>query len=219
MPDRPADLGPMNLPDVFPPVSDAEWESVIRADLKGADYDKRLLWRTEEGVTVRPFYRSGDLSALATQIESHPGAFPFTRGSGRSPSFDSTAHVDGQTAVRADLLHDAGATTVQELGFALAEGVERMAALTDRGIPAGTAASSITFFFAVGSTLLLRNREASRRAPGLGAGGNSVWRAGSSDSPDASGRANRQDEQERVRPVHESAAGHDRGAFGVYRRV
>jgi len=155
MPDRPGDLGPLNLPDVFPPVSDAEWESVIRADLKGADYDKRLLWRTEEGVTVRPFYRSGDLSELATQIESHPGAFPFTRGSGRSPSFDSTAHAEGQTAVRADLLHDAGATTVQELGFALAEGVERMAALTDRGIPAGTAASSITFFFAVGSTFFL----------------------------------------------------------------
>jgi len=33
MPDRPTDLGPLNLQDVFPPVSDAEWESVIRADL------------------------------------------------------------------------------------------------------------------------------------------------------------------------------------------
>ena len=155
MPDRPTDLGPLNLQDVFPPVSDAEWESVIRADLKGADYDKRLLWHTDEGVTLRPFYRAGDLAGLATQIESDAGAFPFTRGTGRSPSFDSTLPVDEQNAVRADLMHDAGATTVQELGFALAEGVERMAALTDRGTSAGDAASSITFVFAVGSAFFL----------------------------------------------------------------
>ena len=155
MADRPSDLGPLALRDSFPPVSDAEWESAIRTDLKGADYEKRLLWRTGEGVTVRPFYRASDLDPLSTQLESQPGAFPFTRGSGRPPSFQTEPHIDEQHAIRADVLHDGGATTVQELGFALAEGVERMAEQTSRGISADQAASSISFVFAVGSTFFL----------------------------------------------------------------
>ena len=28
----------------FPPISTAEWEATIRADLKGADYAKKLVW-------------------------------------------------------------------------------------------------------------------------------------------------------------------------------
>ena len=38
----------------FPPVSTAEWEAQIAKDLKGADYEKRLVWRTDEGIAVRP---------------------------------------------------------------------------------------------------------------------------------------------------------------------
>jgi methylmalonyl-CoA mutase len=48
----------------FPPVSTAEWEELIRADLKGADYDKKLTWKTSEGFDVKPYYRSEDLSSL-----------------------------------------------------------------------------------------------------------------------------------------------------------
>ena len=29
----------------FPPISTAEWEATIRADLKGADYAKKLVWQ------------------------------------------------------------------------------------------------------------------------------------------------------------------------------
>ena len=67
------------------------------------------MWRTDEGVTVRPFYRAGDLAQLSSQIGSQPGEFPFTRGAGRPPSFETGTLIDGD-AIRADLLHDAGAT-------------------------------------------------------------------------------------------------------------
>lgn len=48
----------------FPPVTTAEWEAVINQDLKGADYEKRLVWKTQEGFSVRPYYRSEDLKNL-----------------------------------------------------------------------------------------------------------------------------------------------------------
>jgi methylmalonyl-CoA mutase len=48
----------------FPPVSTAEWEAVILKDLKGADYAKKLIWRTDEGLAVRPYYRAEDSVGL-----------------------------------------------------------------------------------------------------------------------------------------------------------
>ncbi len=63
----------------FPPVSTAEWEEVIREDLKGADYEKKLVWKTHEGFSVRPYYRSEDLANLET-VHVKPGDFPYVRG-------------------------------------------------------------------------------------------------------------------------------------------
>jgi len=63
----------------FPPVSTEEWEKIIEKDLKGADYDKKLVWKTEQGFTVRPYYRAGDLKDLSSRNEL-PGEFPFVRG-------------------------------------------------------------------------------------------------------------------------------------------
>lgn len=65
--------------DEFPPVSTKEWEDKIKADLKGADYDKKLKWRTLEGITMRPYYRTEDMDRLSW-VDSNPGEFPFTRG-------------------------------------------------------------------------------------------------------------------------------------------
>ena len=47
----------LRLAEEFPPVTTADWEAVIQADLKGADYEKKLVWKTEEGIAVRPYYR------------------------------------------------------------------------------------------------------------------------------------------------------------------
>ena len=46
--------------DEFEPVSDEQWLEVVQRDLKGADFDKRLVTETLDGVKLRPFYRAGD---------------------------------------------------------------------------------------------------------------------------------------------------------------
>ena len=56
-----------------------EWLDKIEVDLKGADFQKRLVWRTNEGFNVQPFYRREDLKDLKA-VDSLPGEFPFIRG-------------------------------------------------------------------------------------------------------------------------------------------
>jgi hypothetical protein len=51
----------------FPPISTAEWEATIRADLKDADYAKKLVLQTEEGFAVKPHYRREDLPGTTGQ--------------------------------------------------------------------------------------------------------------------------------------------------------
>jgi methylmalonyl-CoA mutase len=63
----------------FPPVSTKEWEEKIHADLKGADYNKKLVWKTDEGFEVRPYYRAEDLRGLE-YLDVPPGTAPFVRG-------------------------------------------------------------------------------------------------------------------------------------------
>jgi methylmalonyl-CoA mutase len=139
----------LSLAQDFPPVAAADWDRAVRADLKGADYDKKLVWRTAEGLAVRPYYRREDLAGLESQTQAAPGEFPFARGSGQAWQAAEGASFS-ETAIRADQWHDAGAHAVQELAWALAAGVER---LSER--PAGQslddAALSIEFVFAAGS--------------------------------------------------------------------
>ena len=56
-----------------------EWIDKIIVDLKGADFEKKMVWRTNEGFNVQPFYRREDLEGLKT-VDSLPGEFPFVRG-------------------------------------------------------------------------------------------------------------------------------------------
>lgn len=56
-----------------------EWLDKIQVDLKGADFNKKLVWRTNEGFSVPPFYRREDVLKLKTP-DSLPGEFPFVRG-------------------------------------------------------------------------------------------------------------------------------------------
>jgi methylmalonyl-CoA mutase len=65
--------------DQFPPVSTKEWMDKIAIDLKGADFDEKLVWKTNEGFDVMPFYREEDLENL-TYINTLPGEFPYLRG-------------------------------------------------------------------------------------------------------------------------------------------
>jgi len=63
----------------FPPVKTEEWGKKIREDLKGTDYDQKLLSRTKDGMVFRPYYRKEDLSGLE-YLDSFPGQYPFVRG-------------------------------------------------------------------------------------------------------------------------------------------
>ena len=63
----------------FPPVSTEAWEDAIVKDLKGADYAKKLIWKTEEGLAVKPYYRAEDIAGLEHFCLA-PGDFPYLRG-------------------------------------------------------------------------------------------------------------------------------------------
>lgn len=69
----------LNLLADFPSVSAQQWMDKITADLKGADFDKKLVWKTNEGFKVLPFYRAEDIENLKS-TEVVPGKFPYVRG-------------------------------------------------------------------------------------------------------------------------------------------
>ncbi len=64
----------------FDPVTTENWERVIERDLKGADYNKKLVWKSVDGITVRPYFRSEDIEDLNLS-NCNPGEYPYTRGS------------------------------------------------------------------------------------------------------------------------------------------
>ncbi len=64
----------------FPPVSTKEWMDKIASDLKGSDFNSKMIWKSGEGFDVMPFYRQDDNEKLK-YIDSLPGSFPFLRGS------------------------------------------------------------------------------------------------------------------------------------------
>ena len=236
-----------HLLEEFPAASTAEWEAVIARDLKGSDYEKKLIWRSEDGLTVKPYYRAADLKNLAC-LDSAPGEFPYRRGTRTTGGWqireliDAAIPEDTNLAARAavvagadaisfskalprsaadlDVLladlgeipihferaderlilqlcerlaerrsgtvistgydalantvftatvikklpagfvpftidavefEESGATAVEEIGLALAAGVDFLAAIQERGIDADRAAASIEYAFAIGS--------------------------------------------------------------------
>jgi methylmalonyl-CoA mutase len=150
MPDVETGMEILHLGPDFPATPTEEWEAAIHRDLKGADYGKKLVWRTEEGIAVRPYYRREDLAGLEAQTGSVPAEFPFVRGSGKAWEF-AQEEAPAPDAIRGDRLHEAGANSVQELGYAIAAGAERLDSLTAQGQPVAEAARSIEFVFGIGS--------------------------------------------------------------------
>jgi methylmalonyl-CoA mutase len=236
----------------FPPITTAEWEAAIKADLKGADYVKKLVGQTPEGLAVKPYYRAEDLAAVAA-LDAAPGSFPYLRGTSAAGGWlitEEIAEADPEKANAAaraaiaagaeqvaftgtlianlsDLglalagldeipvhfasatpalltlvverltqrpqtatissgwnpLEDAdfaaqllaklpaklvpftidgasfeesGATSVEEVGFTLAAGVDYLAAMTARGIGVDQAAAAVGFHFAMGANFFFQ---------------------------------------------------------------
>ena len=105
--------------DMFPPISTEEWMAKINVDLKGADFQKKLVWRTNEGFNVQPFYRKEDLEGLPT-LGTLPGEFPYVRGTRDNNDWLIRQQIQGATAeeVLANARHaiDCG---VESLGICL----------------------------------------------------------------------------------------------------
>jgi methylmalonyl-CoA mutase len=77
----------------FPPVTTEEWMAKITTDLKGAPFEKKLVWKTGEGFNVNPFYREEDLQGLKT-VTSLPGEFPFVRGTKKDNDWKVRQNID-----------------------------------------------------------------------------------------------------------------------------
>ncbi|MDE6695518.1 MAG: methylmalonyl-CoA mutase small subunit [Muribaculaceae bacterium] len=83
--------------DMFPPISTEEWMAKINVDLKGADFNKKLVWRTNEGFNVMPFYRKEDIESLPS-VGSMPGQFPYVRGTKTNNDWLIRQQILGTTA-------------------------------------------------------------------------------------------------------------------------
>ena len=69
---------PFRPSDDFPPTTPETWRAKVEKDLKGADFDRALTYRSAGGLTAQPLY---DLrGAEAGDASGFPGAVPFTRG-------------------------------------------------------------------------------------------------------------------------------------------
>ena len=98
----------------FPPISTPEWEQVILKDLKGADYTRKLIWMSPEGIPVRPYYRDEDLKELH-HLGHQPGKFPFIRGN---------EPAGNRWLIRQDVVVDEVDQALQDALFLLDKGVE-----------------------------------------------------------------------------------------------
>ena len=81
--------------DQFPPISTEEWRAKVDVDLKGVPFEKKLVWRTNEGFNVQPMYRLEDIKDLKT-TDSNPGEYPYVRGT----------RTDNDWFVRQEILAD-----------------------------------------------------------------------------------------------------------------
>ncbi len=79
----------------FAPNTREEWMEKIITDLKGADFNRKLVWHTKEGFDLNPFYRLSDLEGLKTPF-AHPDEFPYVR----------STKMSGEWLIRQDLRVD-----------------------------------------------------------------------------------------------------------------
>lgn len=56
----------------FNPVTAKEWKQKIQFDLKGTDYNETLVFQSQEGINVKPFYHQDDLGVDPTPIPGLP---------------------------------------------------------------------------------------------------------------------------------------------------
>lgn len=78
--------------DQFPPVTTEQWREKVEADLKGVPFEKKLVWRTNEGFNVNPMYRREDIEDFKT-IDTLPGQYPYIRGTRDNNDWLTRQHI------------------------------------------------------------------------------------------------------------------------------
>lgn len=71
---------PLSLAADFPAATDAQWLKLVDKVLAGADFDKKLVARTYDGLALKPLYTRADWRADG-DASGLPGGAPYTRGS------------------------------------------------------------------------------------------------------------------------------------------
>ncbi len=103
--------------DQFPQVSYQEWRTKVETDLKGADFNKKLVWRTNEGFDVQPVYRAEDIADFKT-TDSLPGQYPYVRGTRTDNDWLTRQDIIAGTAEEANATAlDVLTKGVNSLGF------------------------------------------------------------------------------------------------------
>lgn len=107
--------------DQFPPVTTDEWRAKVDADLKGVPFEKKLVWRTNEGFNVNPMYRAEDIAGLET-TKSLPGQYPYVRGTRDNNNWLTRQEIlPADVAEANSVARDVITKGVNSLGFKVGE--------------------------------------------------------------------------------------------------
>lgn len=118
----------------FPPIDYTTWRAKVDADLKGVPFEKKLVWRTNEGFNVQPMYQRADIADLKT-TGSLPGEFPYVRGTRDNNEWLTRQEIiptDPAEANKTAL--DVLTKGVNSLGFTVSEPTEATVATLLEGI-------------------------------------------------------------------------------------
>lgn len=85
-----------NLFSDFNPVDKATWKEKVVVDLKGADFDKKLLWKTENGMVIPPYFNSEDALSASVGLDNIQSIL--TSSSSEGMDWKSYQLVVGETA-------------------------------------------------------------------------------------------------------------------------
>ena len=115
---------PLDLTDAFAPVSAEAWRARVERDLRGAPFDKRLVTRLLEGISLQPLVTGQD-HPTGGDPAGLPGSAPFTRG--------SRAVGPAGWDVRQAFAHPTPGVTAAEIQADLAAGVTSVHLVVDAG--------------------------------------------------------------------------------------
>ncbi|MDZ4726292.1 MAG: methylmalonyl-CoA mutase family protein [Leptospira sp.] len=83
----------------FPEITNEDWKNTIVKDLKGTPYEK-VQWKTEDGLTIEPFYRKSDLTFKLPNIKKQDRGWNITESIFENASL-TLANEKAKTALSA----------------------------------------------------------------------------------------------------------------------